>query len=171
MLVDAFLPEGVTHLAVDSIFMMPQLGVLAGRHEKAATEVFDKDCLVWLGACIAPVGVGKEGQRAVEVRGTTSEGRPISMAADFGRMAVAPLPAGATAEIEIIPGRGLDVGAGKGRARTAMIRGGVVGILVDARGRRPFELPSDPARRVAKLREWAGALDLYPREAAPAGRD
>ncbi|MDP6560604.1 MAG: glutamate mutase L, partial [Candidatus Binatia bacterium] len=28
MLVDAFLPEGVTHLAVDSIFMMPQLGVL-----------------------------------------------------------------------------------------------------------------------------------------------
>ncbi len=29
MMIDAFLPEGVTELAVDSIFMMPQLGVLA----------------------------------------------------------------------------------------------------------------------------------------------
>ena len=26
MMIDAFQPEGITHLAVDSIFMMPQLG-------------------------------------------------------------------------------------------------------------------------------------------------
>jgi len=29
MMIDAFEPQGVTRLAVDSIFMMPQLGVLA----------------------------------------------------------------------------------------------------------------------------------------------
>ena len=29
MMIDAFQPEGITRLAVDSIFMMPQLGVLA----------------------------------------------------------------------------------------------------------------------------------------------
>ena len=29
MLIDSFMPEGITQLAVDSIFMMPQLGVLA----------------------------------------------------------------------------------------------------------------------------------------------
>ncbi|MBT3754993.1 MAG: methylaspartate mutase, partial [Candidatus Cloacimonetes bacterium] len=40
MMIDAFLPEGITRLAVDSIFMMPQLGVLAEISEKAATEVF-----------------------------------------------------------------------------------------------------------------------------------
>ncbi|RLC57178.1 MAG: methylaspartate mutase, partial [Candidatus Cloacimonadota bacterium] len=45
MMVDAFLPEGITRLAVESIFMMPRLGVLAEISEKAATEVFEKDCL------------------------------------------------------------------------------------------------------------------------------
>jgi len=39
MMIDAFLPEGITMLTVDSIFMMPQLGVLSTVHEKAATEV------------------------------------------------------------------------------------------------------------------------------------
>jgi hypothetical protein len=53
MLIDAFLPEGITQLAVDSIFMMPQLGILSTIHPKAAVEVFEKDCLIRLGTCIA----------------------------------------------------------------------------------------------------------------------
>ena len=57
MMIDAFQPEGVTHLAVDSIFMMPQLGVLAQVNEAAATQVFERDCLIHLGTCIAPVGL------------------------------------------------------------------------------------------------------------------
>jgi len=52
MLIDAFQPEGITKLAVDSIFMMPQLGVLSEVHAKAATEVFNKDCLIHLGTCV-----------------------------------------------------------------------------------------------------------------------
>ena len=54
MLLDAFQPEGEkSMLAVDSIFMMPQLGILATVHPKAAMHVFDKDCLVKLGTTIA----------------------------------------------------------------------------------------------------------------------
>ncbi|HIM56864.1 MAG TPA: methylaspartate mutase, partial [Candidatus Latescibacteria bacterium] len=45
MLIDAFQPEGITQLAVDSIFMMPHLGVLASVDEKAATDVFERDCI------------------------------------------------------------------------------------------------------------------------------
>ncbi|MBD3182349.1 methylaspartate mutase, partial [Candidatus Poribacteria bacterium] len=56
MMLDAFLPEGVTRLAVDSIFMMPQLGVLARVNRDAATQVFKRDCLINLGTCIAPLG-------------------------------------------------------------------------------------------------------------------
>ena len=54
MLLDAFQPEGLTMLAVDSIFMMPQLGILSTVHEKAAMQVFDRDCLIKLGTAIAP---------------------------------------------------------------------------------------------------------------------
>ena len=52
MLIDS-LPEGITEIAVDSIFMMPQLGVLSSIHPEAAVEVFNKDCLIRLGTCIA----------------------------------------------------------------------------------------------------------------------
>jgi uncharacterized protein (TIGR01319 family) len=59
MMIDAFLPEGITELAVDSIFMTPQLGVLSTVHETAATQVFERDCLVFLGPCVAPIGSAK----------------------------------------------------------------------------------------------------------------
>src|SRR5271163_1044196 len=66
MLIDAFEPEGITTLAKDSIFMMPHLGVLAQVHPQAAIEVFERDCLVYLGTCVAPKGAGKPGKSCFE---------------------------------------------------------------------------------------------------------
>jgi hypothetical protein len=37
-----------------------------------------------------------------------------------------------------------------------------VGLIFDCRGRQPFVLPEDRARRIAKLTEWNEALGLYP---------
>jgi uncharacterized protein (TIGR01319 family) len=157
MLIDAFLPEGVTRLAVDSIFMMPQLGVLATVHEKAATEVFDKDCLIRLGTCIAPVGKGREGNMACRLlmNGQTHE-------VTFGQMKKIPLSAGERIDVEIEPGKGLDLGGGKGRKITATVEGGIVGIVLDGRGRQPFQLPEEKEKRIQRLNEWFHALDIYP---------
>jgi uncharacterized protein (TIGR01319 family) len=159
MMIDAFLPEGLTHLAVDSIFMAPQLGVLSTVHEEAATQVFEHDCLVRLGAVLAPIGAGKAGQPCVtvEVRG----GRPVKVA--FGDLALLPLPEQGTVRVVATPERGFDLGAGKGRPLEADVTGGVVGLIVDARGRRPFVLPEAPAERIARLRAWHEALGLYAR--------
>ena len=68
LLIDAFEPEGFTTLAKDSIFMMPHLGVLAQVHERAALEVFDRDCLVYLGTCVAAKGDGEAGEGVLLVR-------------------------------------------------------------------------------------------------------
>ena len=47
------------------------------------------------------------------------------------------------------------------------LKGGVVGLMFDARGRQPFRLPEDRAARIAKLNQWNEALSLYPpRDAA-----
>ena len=67
MMLDAYQPEGVTMLAVDSIFMMPQLGILSTVHPEAATQVFERDCLIKLGSTVAPVGAGKEGETIATV--------------------------------------------------------------------------------------------------------
>ena len=54
MMIDGFGLEGITQLAVDSIFMMPHLGVFASVHPEAAYEVFENDCLVQLGCAVVP---------------------------------------------------------------------------------------------------------------------
>ncbi len=164
MLIDAFLPEGLTHLAVDSIFMAPQLGVLSTVHEQAATEVFECDCLVRLGAVLAPIGGGKPGQSCVTIEVSAPGAIAVSMRVPFGELAVVPLPEQGTARLVARPERGFDLGAGKGKALETAVTGGVVGLIVDTRGRRPFTLPDDPAARIARLRAWNRALGLYPRE-------
>ena len=154
MMLDAYQPEGVTMLAVDSIFMMPQLGVLSTVHPEAAAQVFERDCLIRLGPVIAPAGLRKDGDEAVTV---VLNGRSETI--PFGSIRVLDLPVGRTAEVEMRPARGLDVGAGRGKPHRVEVEGGVVGLIVDARGR-PLRLPTEPARRIAKLVEWHEAFDL-----------
>jgi len=155
MLIDAFLLEGITSLAVDSIFMMPHLGVLTTVHEKAAMNVFWKDCLVRLGTCIAPVGKGKKGAPCIKVTMNEEE-----HAVNFGDMAIIPLKEGEKRKAEIAVERGFDLGEGKGRKVVIEIEGGVVGVIIDARGR-PFKLPEDKAERIQKLQRWIKTLNVY----------
>jgi uncharacterized protein (TIGR01319 family) len=170
MLIDGFLPEGITRLAVDSIFMMPQLGILSTVHPKAATQVFDKDCLIHLGTCIAPVGESKEEREILKYEFTMPEGKTLQGSVKYGEMRRIPLgidektgvPLTCKAVLE--PHRGFDVGGGKGSKVETTMHGGVIGIVIDCRGR-PFHLPDDDKVRVQKLKEWMIALDIYPKEA------
>ena len=154
MMMDAYQPEGVTMLAVDSIFMMPQLGVLSTVHPEAAAQVFDRDCLIRLGSCVAPVGQGKEGEPCltIEYNGKSETFR-------YGELRVLPLGVGETLQATLKPARGFDVGAGRGRPVEATLEGGVVGVVVDTRGR-PLQLPPDDATRRQKLIDWMTALGL-----------
>lgn len=156
MLIDGFLPEGATKLAVDSIFMMPQLGVLSTVNKKAATEVFDKDCLIRLGTCIAPVGTGREGQECVEV---AIDDKKIKV--NYNEMALIPLELGDKKTVTIKPTRAFDMGEGRGKPLKTEATGGAVGIIIDGRGR-PLELPEDKQKRMDLLAQWNKALDIYP---------
>ncbi len=162
MLLDAFLPEGVTELAVDSIFMMPQLGVLASVHAPAATEVFQKDCLIRLGTAIAPWGKAKAGDTALTVELDEALGGQTTWRVDFGDLVLVPCPVGQTLRATLTPGRGLDLGDGKGKALEAKLTGGEAGLIFDCRGRRPFEVPSADGERIRALTRWNEAMGAYP---------
>jgi hypothetical protein len=73
-----------------------------------------------------------------------------------------PLDVTETAKAVLKPEKTFDVGEGKGKERTVTLKGGVVGLIFDCRGRRPFRLPEERARRIAKLNEWNAALAIYP---------
>lgn len=169
IMIDAYQPEGVTILTVDSIFMMPHLGVLSVHHPEAAYQVFERDCLVRVGTCIAPVGIGKKGDPCVTVSGSG-----VNVSVPFGEIKVVPLEVGQVDQLEISPARGFDVGAGKGKKVTAiafdkhsaqaqpniaLAEGGLVGLVIDCRGR-PLVLPENSSERIAGLRGDLESLGL-----------
>ncbi|UCC68183.1 MAG: glutamate mutase L [Armatimonadota bacterium] len=156
MLLDAFEPQGVTRLAVDSIFMMPQLGVLASVLPEAAMQVFRRDCLVPLGTVIAPVGGAREGEVMLEWE---ADGERAELRA--GELRRVPLAAGERMKVELRPRRGIDVGAGKGTRWSDSVEGGAVGVILDGRGR-PLRLPEEEGERVRQMREWMEALGAMP---------
>ncbi len=157
MMIDAFAVEGVTELAVDSIFMMPHLGVLSTVNERAATEVFEKDCLIRLGTCIAPVGPGKPGQPCLTAR---LEGGP-EVSLRVGELKRVPLAEKDKVKATLLPAKGFDVGAGKGEKLEVTLRGGTTGLIFDGRGR-PLVLADNDAERVKSLRTWGDAIEMYP---------
>tara|TARA_B110000438_G_scaffold259668_1_gene269233 strand:+ start:2156 stop:3967 length:1812 start_codon:yes stop_codon:yes gene_type:complete len=168
MLIDSFMPEGITQLAVDSIFMMPQLGVLANidkedladEARKAALEVFHKDCLIRLGTCITPVGIAKSDEIIASIEMIFPNGSTIKQDLkknDFLRLE-APYEAIKTT---ITPIKRMNVGAGPGEPIVTEIYGGVVGIILDGRDR-PISIPSDPKKRLSELKKWSQAINEYP---------
>ena len=158
MLIDAFQPEGITRLAVDSIFMMPHLGVLSTVDERAATEVFERDCLIYLGTCVAPVGEGKDGEVCLQYEIELPSGRQTGQV-QVGQLQWMPLADGEEVEVSLQPARHWDVGAGPGQALNARVRGGVVGLVLDGRGR-PIQIATDRDRQ-RQISDWQRALNLY----------
>jgi uncharacterized protein (TIGR01319 family) len=154
MLVDSFLPEGFTRLAVDSVFMMPQLGVLSSFHKEAATQVFDKDCMVHLGTCVAPIGAMKSsGKACVRVEGKLPDGTVLAEDIPQDELKLYSLALGESADLMFKPEKGFDLGNGPGKEIQKTVTGGVVGLVIDTRGR-PFKLKAGTSGRLEKLNRW-----------------
>ena len=162
MMVDAYEPLGFTLLSVDSIFMMPHLGVLSTVNEQAATDVFVRDCLVYLGTCVAPIGQGKESARCTDYTMTFGNDRKSERGTlAFGELKLLSLGPDERAQVTLQPAKHVDAGEGRGKSVTREVRGGVVGLLLDGRGR-PLQLPTDTPTRLAALDRWYRAVNLYP---------
>jgi uncharacterized protein (TIGR01319 family) len=160
MMIDSFEPTGFTAIAKDSIFMMPHLGVLASVHPRAAMEVFERDCLIPLGWCAAPKGEVRLGKPALsfEIRG--DQGVAAQGTLVGGEVRLVRLRADQRATIEVRPDRGLDMGAGAGKAARRDITGGEVGVLIDARGR-SLQFPSAAADRRAAVSSWLKVAEVH----------
>ena len=168
MLIDSFMPEGITQLAVDSIFMMPQLGVLANIDKEnlgeearnAALEVFNKDCLIRLGTCISPIGNVKTGTTVLSIKLEFSDKTVIEK--DIQKNELYRIKAEyEPIKAEIIPHKKMDIGSGTGEPINTTIYGGLVGIILDGRDR-PISIPADPQERLSYLNDWSNALNEYP---------
>ena len=158
MIIDSFLPEGITQIAVDSIFMMPQLGVLSTFHEKAALEVFKKDCLIRLGTCISPLNNQRNNNEILTykffINDIIHEG-----SLNFGELKLIPAKSGIHKCI-IKPGKNIAIGIGKGIVFDGIVNGGEVGIILDGRGR-GLEFLKVENERITQILDWSRNTNEY----------
>jgi uncharacterized protein (TIGR01319 family) len=160
ILIDAFQAEGVVRLTVDSAFMMPHLGVLSTVHPRAALDVLEKDCLVRLGTAVVFSGTSEKDKIIGKVQLKT-ESETYSLDVRYGELYCIPIGLNVKANLQAKPENDFDVGAGKGKTVTATLEGGVVGVIIDGRGR-PLALPEEADERKRLLLNWFRAINAYP---------
>jgi hypothetical protein len=136
MMIDGFAVEGVTLLAVDSIFMMPHLGVLSSVHPQAAQEIFENDCLIKVGVSVVPVFP----QHAVinsPLADVYVDGVQVG-SVEQGIVSRISLSAGLQGTLRVVPvHKSVDIGAGAGVVYERAVDFGECGLIVDGRNR-PF---------------------------------
>ena len=161
MLIDSFLPVGITQIAVDSIFMMPQLGVLSTLHEQAALEVFHKDCLIKLGSCICPIGQYKKNQELFSYI-ISRENNKYEGVIKSGDLILLALP-NEEYDCTLIPNANVDLGFGKGNEFEGVVYGGEVGVVLDGRGREII-FSEDNNNRINQILNWSNKSNEYGKE-------
>jgi MutL protein len=156
MLLDALQPRGVTSLVLDRAMLISQLGAVATVAPVAAVQVNENDAVMHrLGTCVIPFGDLPQGQIAIRVGVEYSNGRQVTAEVMSGSIEIIPLKLNEQALLTLYPAPTVDVGLGPGeRARAAEeIDGGLVGLIIDARGR-PLSFPANENERQARLLQW-----------------
>ena len=106
-------------------------------------------------------GAGERRQEVMTVTLKVGAGDARKSTVYGGQLLRLPLATGEKARLIVRPAKGLDMGDGKGKPVEQIVEGGVVGVILDGRGR-PLQLPEDNAARNVKLLEWLlaiGAMD------------
>ncbi|GAC1563829.1 MAG: glutamate mutase L [Ktedonobacteraceae bacterium] len=160
MLLDALQPRGVTSFVLDKTMLISQLGAVATVAPITAVQVNENDAVTHrLGTCVVPFGQLQQGQVALTVGVEYTNGRQHKVDVMTGTIEVIPLRMNEQALLTLFPAQGVDVGLGPGeRARAAEeVDGGLVGLIIDARGR-PFVIPTEEAERQARIMQWMQAI-------------
>lgn len=172
LLLDALQPaaEGIgsVELAVDTTMLIPALGNLARHNLAAASYIFDRDCLVWLGTAIVVHGDSPpaDTRTAVTVTVERKPGGSETVEVPHGTIQIVPLRPDQRASLTVRPAAGFRVGSGEpGKALKTEsgqeVKGGLVGLIIDARGR-PLRFPAERDARYIQARRWWSAFDAIP---------
>lgn len=152
-LLDGLQPLGISTILLDVNRAATALGAVSGIKPLAAASALEIGTLVSLGTVISLNGKARFGETVMSMRITYEDGGELDVEAKYGQLEIWPLLPGQKATLEIRPTRRFDAGLGPGRGGKVQAIGGLVGLIVDARGR-PLVLPSDEDKRRRLLNGW-----------------
>lgn len=153
MLLDALQPVGITSIILDQSNLLPLLGAAAEFNHLLPVQVLESGAFMSMGTIISVISSASYGTPVLKVRLTYQDGSDARVDVKFGGLEILPLGMGQTARITLQPQHRSDIGNGPGRNATLQVVGGVMGVVIDARGR-PLDLPEDPVRRRELFKKW-----------------
>lgn len=181
-LLDVAQPVAPCRVLLDRGSVLARLNPLMRLSPEACMSLLRSDALLNLGACLSLSGKAKQGETIGEVSvhrspgdGAGTSDKQESYEIRFGTITIIRLSARHQASLRVATGRRFSFGIDPdynswtvGSAETGLqtpdgIAGGVLGLVIDARGR-PIELAHDKTRRQALMSDWLRSLDAYDAE-------
>ncbi len=158
MLLDALQPVGITTIVLDQNNLTPALGAAGCLNPLLAVQILESSAFLSLATVISPISNARPGTPILRLKVIYESGDEVSFEVKQGSLETLPLPLGQSARIRLQPYQKTDVGlGGPGRSGSLRIVGGVLGVVIDARGR-PLRIPVDPIRRSDIYKKWLWTL-------------
>jgi hypothetical protein len=153
LLLDAVQPVGITSIILDQNNLLPLLGAAAESNQLLPVQVLESGAFMSLGTIVSVISSASYGTPVIRAQLTYEDGSDARAEVKFGGLEILPLGLGQTARLALQPLHRSDIGNGPGRTATVQVAGGVMGVVIDARGR-PLSLPEDPVRRRELFKKW-----------------
>jgi hypothetical protein len=158
MLLDGLQPTGITTLVLDQNHLAAVLGAAVSVTSILPVQVLESGAFLNLGTVISPVSQAKAGTPILRVRLISKDGNENKYEIKQGTLNVLPVPQGQKARLQLEPLRNTEVGLKRpGIGGSINVVGGVLGTVIDARGR-PLALPNDAPHRRELIKKWLWTL-------------
>jgi len=159
MLLDGLELTGITTVVLDQFNLVPALGAASELNPLLAVQVMDSEALVNLAAVIVPVFHARAGTPILRVRVTYESGDEKKLEINAGTLEKISLHPGEEVKLSLQPLNRANIGMGRvGLGGGLKVKGGELGIVIDARGR-PLHLPTDASQRQELLAQWLKVLE------------
>jgi len=154
MILNSLQPTGVTTVALDRNNLAASLGAIASVTPLLTIQSLDATNFVNLCTVISPIGKAPPGTPILRLRLTSDDAIESEVEVQNGTLTAIKLPLGQTGTLHLAPLHRFDVGMGGfGRGGTVKVIGGMLGVVIDARGR-PLHMLAEPSKRRELLNKW-----------------
>lgn len=154
ILLDSLQPWGIATFVLDQHHILPMLGLIGAIEPILPVQVLNSEAFLNLGCVINVVSAAPEGESVITVGVKPETGKSYTVNVLKGTLRRLVIPPGQTVVLDLDPKPKTDVGfGGKGQGGRIRVVSGVLGVVIDARGR-PLKLAEDDDARIDQLNRW-----------------
>lgn len=158
IILDGLQPVGVTTIVLDENNLLPILGAAGQSLPNLPVDVLESGGLLNLCTLITPVSGRKAGTPILRMHVISDDNQETEVEVLQGNLMTVPLSQGQSARVFLEPINNAELGLGKmGSGAGFKVTAGVLGIVVDARGR-PIRTPGEFVDRQEILAQWLTIL-------------